>query len=654
MTAPFMDFFAKQETARRHTGRLLLLFLVAVVCIIAAVHVVVDLALKISERGAGSRFADPTLVVIDAGATLFVIIVGVAVTYVNLAAGGKAVAESCGGRRVESATRDPQERRLLNVVEEMAIASGVPVPPVFVLEEENGINAFAAGRTTSDAVVAVTRGALEQLTRDELQGVIGHEFSHILNGDMRLNLRLASWLGGIMGLAVIGEILIRVLLDSSSSRRSSSRDSKDSGQIGFALFIIGTGLFVIGYIGVFFARLIQAAVSRQREFLADASSVQFTRNPIGLATALEKIAGFKEGSRLHAPHAAMVRHMFFSNAAKPSWLDFIMSTHPPIEERIHWLDPSFNPEMAKLAAPAVGPEPEEKTNDGNDESIPGISALAAGRRKAGALPEQVRTPRHANLRQATGFVASLPEPLLAATRDSHGACAVVYALLLSDDPALRQQQLQGLRGLVGELVAQDLLKVETIEVLSESANKLSVLNLALVGLRRMDRAQFDQFHAALDYLIASDGLLDLFEFTLQKVLRRHLDVYFGITAAPKQQQTQLAALRDECVVLLSCLAHQGNKGDPARATAAYRAGLQLLALGVAPNTPFVQDACKLDTLDSALDKLNGASFPLKKKILAACAAVVSTDGQVRVEEVELLRAVSDSLDCPMPLTLASA
>lgn len=665
-----MDFFARQEAARKHTGRLLVLFLAAVVCIIVAVHGVVSVAIPLVSGGGAVKatltkarasqsnsqpvsghFTNPTFVAIDSGATLFVILCGVAFTWSSLAGGGKEVAEACGGRHVEPASSDPRERRLLNVVEEMAIASGVPVPPVYVLEDEQGINAFAAGRTTSDAVVAVTRGALDRLTRDELQGVIGHEFSHILNGDMRLNLRLASWLGGIMGLAVIGEILIRLLLDSSSSRRSSSR-SRDSGQIVFALFILGAGLFVIGYVGVFFARLIQAAVSRQREFLADASSVQFTRNPLGLANALKKIAGVREGSALHAPHASMVRHMFFSNAAKPSWLDFMLATHPPIEERIKWLDPAFNPALAQFTRMNRPEVQEPVADDENDEAAsPGVAPLAGGLRQRPCRPP-AGAPQHANLRQAAGFVGTLPEPLAAAARDPLGACAVVYALLLAEEPAMREHQLRQLREMVDAPVMDTLLRLLPLQILSDPARKLPLINFTAAGLRRMSRPQFDQFHAALDWLVASDGYLDLFEFTLQKAMCRHLDTSFGLKSVSKSQQTKLAALSAECVVLLSCLAHQGAKDDPARATKAYRGGLPLLALNDAPRDPLPQGACKLDAVAAALDKLGTATFPLKKKILAACAATVASDGEVRVGEAQLLNAISNALECPVPLDLS--
>jgi len=666
-----MDFFARQDKARRHTGRLRVLFVLAVVCIIAAVHFMVgtvvfytlrqsgrvvsgpasrqavDSPLLLGHRTARTFLAEPKLVMVDAGLTLAVILCGVGITRAKFLAGGRSVAESCGGRLVDPSSRDPLERRLLNVVEEMSIASGVPVPPVFVLEDEDGINAFAAGRTTSDAAVAVTRGALEQLTRDELQGVVGHEFSHILNGDMRLNIRLAAWLGGIMGLALIGYVLLRLLTESNAPRLSRSSRDHNKLPLVLALCLIGLCLLVVGYIGVFFGRLIQAAVSRQREFLADASSVQFTRNPQGLADALKKIAGYRKGSALRTPHASMLRHMFFSNAAKPSWLDFAMASHPPIEQRIQWLDPAFNSEMAKLVA-LPRPAASQMESEPAPDATAATSSLASRRRRVADLPAQVGAARREHLEQALAFVGSLSAPVVAAARDPHGAPALVYALLLSDEPALRARQLQRLKAKAPRPVCEDLAKLEGLPELRDRSRKLPSLDLALAGLRRMNRAQFEEFKASLDELIASDGYMDLFEFTLKKVLNRHLGIYFGIIAAPAAGGP-LLTMRHECMVLLSCLARQGHMDDPAGTSAAYRAGWRELLLATRSDEPLAQDDCKLDALGLALDRLNAASFPTKKRILTACASAVSADGEVRVEEAELLRAVSDTLDCPMPM-----
>src|SRR5437016_4331090 len=332
-----MDFFERQEQAHHNTRLLVIYFSAGVALLIATVY----LAVLLIFAGVSSRHPryyrydndqpaislwNPRLFFGVAIGTLSVIVLGSLFNTAELAQGGSVVATNLGGRLVNPSTTDPNERKLLNVVEEMAIAAGVPVPQVYLLPQERGINAFAAGHSTSDAVVSVTEGSIKLLTRDELQGVIGHEFSHILNGDMRLNLRLMGIIFGIVCLAVIGRILLQT--------RGSSRDRNP-------LPLLGLALLVLGWTGVFFGRLIQAAVSRQREFLADASSVQFTRNPAGLAGALKKIGGLSYGSKLQAAHAEEASHMFFGNGMGESFLH-LMDTHPSLEERIRALDPAFD------------------------------------------------------------------------------------------------------------------------------------------------------------------------------------------------------------------------------------------------------------------------------------------------------------------------
>ena len=330
-----MDFFTHQDRARRNTRRLVALFVLAVIAIVAAVYLAVVVFLMTTEAGEyisqGGLAAPQVLVPVVAG-TLFVIAAGSGYKTLQLSEGGPAVARLLGGKPLDPNTREADERRVLNVVEEMAIASGTPVPEVYLLAQEQGINAFAAGRTPADAVVGVTEGTARHLSRDELQGVVAHEFSHILNGDMRLNLRLIGVIHGILVISMIGYFVMR-------SGGGSSRGRKKGGA--GAVVILGLALYVIGWIGVFFGRLIKAGVSRQREFLADAAAVQFTRNPLGISGALQKIGGLGAGSRIAHRRAEEASHLFFSNALKKSFLG-LTATHPPLEERIRRIDPSFD------------------------------------------------------------------------------------------------------------------------------------------------------------------------------------------------------------------------------------------------------------------------------------------------------------------------
>ncbi|MFZ2509270.1 MAG: M48 family metallopeptidase, partial [Steroidobacteraceae bacterium] len=335
-----MDFFRRQAETRRLSRWLVLLFALAVfACVIAVDFVVVATVTVLSREaldgvptGAGAWIQHyPDVVLISSLIVLGIIGGSCLVKSSQLSAGGSVVAESLGGTRVTADTGDPLRRRLLNVVEEMAIASGVPVPAVYVLEREAGINAFAAGHNPSNAAIAVTRGALTTLNRAELQGVIAHEFSHVLNGDMRLSTRLIGWLFGLMVFALIGRFVLR-----HAPRGGGGR--KGGGAIAVIL-AAALAVMILGYIGLFFGRLIQAAVSRKRESLADASAVQFTRDPTGLRGALVKIGALGVGSRLQDTDGEEVAHLLFAAGVPRAF-----ATHPPLEERIREIDPGFRPE----------------------------------------------------------------------------------------------------------------------------------------------------------------------------------------------------------------------------------------------------------------------------------------------------------------------
>src|SRR5437016_2842902 len=460
-----MDFFERQEQAHHNTRLLVIYFSAGVALLIATVY----LAVLLIFAGVSSRHPryyrydndqpaislwNPRLFFGVAIGTLSVIVLGSLFNTAELAQGGSVVATNLGGRLVNPSTTDPNERKLLNVVEEMAIAAGVPVPQVYLLPEERGINAFAAGHSTSDAVVAVTEGAVKLLTRDELQGVMGHEFSHILNGDMRLNLRLMGIVFGIVCLAVIGRILLQ-------TRSGNSRDRNP-------LPLLGLALVILGWVGVFFGRLIQAAVSRQREFLADASSVQFTRNPAGLAGALKKIGGLSYGSKLEAAHAAEASHMFFGDGMGESFLH-LMDTHPPLSDRIRAIDPSFEGTFPLVSSAELD------SGAAVSAAFPGVSpelallaGLSAGRRDARpptrpvaarAVLPNMANPTTLHLRYAEGLRGAIPPSLQAAARESLGASALIYALLLSGDETVRQRQLDELTKATSASVSQETLRL---------------------------------------------------------------------------------------------------------------------------------------------------------------------------------------------------
>ena len=652
-----MDFFDRQAQAHRNTKLLVVYFVCGVTLLILAVYAAALLVFTGASLGHHHRYGeqasialwDPQLFFGVAVGTLAVIAMGSGFKTLELAQGGSAVTTALGGRLVDSNTTDPDERKLLNVVEEMAIAAGLPVPQVYLLPDEKGINAFAAGHSTSDAVVAVTQGSIRLLTRDELQGVIGHEFSHIVNGDMRLNLRLMGIIFGILCLAFIGRVLLY----------TRSRSSKDKNP----LPLLGLALILIGWIGVLFGRLIQAAVSRQREFLADASSVQFTRNPEGLAGALKKIGGLSYGSKLEAAHAAEACHMFFGNGMGESFFH-LMDTHPPLGERIRAIDPNFDGTFPPVSladtgrtAPLVSPPPRKTFVP---VPLPGMPRGQAG--AAGLVPPVIAVqavmpntgnPTTAHLRHAEELRGSIPASLQAAARESLGASTLVYALLLSADEGVRRKQLGELAAATSAATCQETLRIwPEVQVVATHA-KLPLADLALPGLRQMSPGQFQQFCTAVQKLVESDGEIDLFEYVLQKIVLRHLTPHFLQARKPVIQYYSLKPLATDCAVLLSALAYVGQE-EPDKIQFAFQQGAQPLSCNAqVPLSLLPQAACELDQVDAALNRLSQAVPQIKKNVLDACAQTVAADGVIQEMEAELLRAIADTLDCPMPPLIAA-
>ena len=646
-----MDFFERQDQARRNTKLLVVYFILGVAMLIVAVYAAaLGIFTGLSSRhhtGYGEEVQlvlwNPQLFLGAAVGTLAVIAMGSGFKTLELSQGGSTVATMLGGRLVAPTTSDPDERKLRNVVEEMAIAAGVPVPQIYLLPGEQGINAFAAGHSTSDAVVAVTAGAVRMLTRDELQGVIGHEFSHILNGDMRLNLRLMGIIFGILCLAVIGRVLLY----------TRSRSSKDKNP----LPLLGLALIVIGWVGVLFGRLIQAAVSRQREFLADASAVQFTRNPAGLAGALKKIGGLDLGSKLQAAHAEEASHMFFGNGMGESFFH-LMDTHPPLAERIRAIDPGFDGSFPPVRiaaeerpAPRVAPAqraPLPFPFPGLPRGQGGLAGLAPPIIASQTVMANTGNPTPAHLRYAEGLRVSIPASLQTAAQEGLGASTVIYALLLSDDEAVRRKQLDELASAASPAVCQETLRVlPDVQAVATHA-KLPLVDLALPGLRHMSPTQFQQFRTAVQKLVESDGEIDLFEYVIQKVVLRHLEPYFTQARKPAIQYYALKPLAPDCAILLSALAHLGHD-EPGQIQFAFQQGAQLLSYAARVELWLLPEAeCELAQVDEALNRLDQAVPQIKKNVLNACAQTVAADGVIQELEAELLRAIADTLDCPIP------
>jgi Zn-dependent protease with chaperone function len=635
-----MEFFEAQEAARRRTHVLIGLFVLAVLAIIAVVYLVVHLAI-----GPGAGAVDVVLLLQVAFGVGVVIAVGTAIRTASLRQGGPAVADLLGGRRVDPDTTDPAERRLVNVVEEMAIASGTPVPAIYVLDREDGINAFAAGYSTHDAAVAVTRGTLETLTRDELQGVIAHEFSHILNGDMRLNIRLIGVLYGILLLAVVGRGIVY----------AGPRGGRGRGRDGGAgwIVLLGLALLLVGYIGVFFGKLIKAAVSRQREYLADSAAVQFTRNPDGLAGALKKIGAQAQGSRIQDYHAEELSHLFFANGLRQGLFGFL-ATHPPLEERIRRIDPGWDGDYSSSASRLRPPEAHRSSArlHGTAPAPPARVAAAMDALGPAALVSSIGAPTPEHLAYASALLARFPDELTRAAHDPVEARTLVLALVAADNGELDETQSRILREAGGDTLESRVADlVPRINAQSADA-ALPLLDIALPTLQRMSPAEADQFRALVEQLIHADGRVRPFEFALSHTLVRRLQTRTGRLERGGRRVASLPSLRDEVEALLSAVVWAGAGGDAGAAHAAFDAAAKPLSEA---GHLRLRDAAEVDLrrIDAALGALEQAAPALQRRVLEACARGAAHDGRLHRREAELLRAISEALDCPMPPVLAA-
>ncbi len=577
-----------------------------------------------------------------------VTIVGLASFYkiVQLRAGGSAVAELLGGHLLDRNSTSLDERKVLNVVEEMAIASGVPVPPVYLIEDA-AINAFAAGHDTRDVAIGITRGCIQILDRDELQGVVAHEFSHIFNGDMKINLRLIGILHGILFIGLIG----RMLLDSMNTRSSFRRNSRGLGP----LIFLGIALVAIGYCGTFFGNLIKAAISRQREFLADASAVQFTRNPTGIGNALKKIGGYSLGSRIRHPRANEISHLFFGDGLKHvAWSLF--ATHPPLEDRILAVQPEWQGDYPNVTLP---PAVTQTVID--PDSVQIIDGEVFYQRTATASPAASNVGNHAmltalsaigspdttHIAQARETLGFLPDNLQRLSRETYGARAVVHCLLLDPLHEQRQKQLQLLsqtaEGSVFTLCEKIMPQVDGLPI----ALRLPLIDLCLPSLKLLSGSQHTEFMKAVMAQIQADAHVSLFEWALYSLLRHHLN------HARRQngKQLPLESVADSCQIILSALACATHNAEE-DIQQAFIISWESLSL---PTTTLSRDVLdNLANLDNAVRALSSLQVLSKPRFLKACCKAIEKNGEYETASVELLRAIADTIDAPIPPVIHNA
>lgn len=642
-----MRFFEHQERARLRTRALVGLFALAVAAVVVAVDAVVVGTLALGQTQAGimttiEHAPTPLAPMGDAlllTSILTLALIGLAALWrrARLRVGGTQVARELGGVALDAEPGDLQRQRLRNLVEEMALAAGVPVPQIFVLERESGINAFAAGYTPADAAIAVTRGALEKLDRDQLQGVIAHELSHIVNGDTRIDIRLMAALFGILAVSLLGRRL------AGAAASGSTRPGRTS-----SLVLVGWALALIGYLGVLAGRLVKAALARQREYLADASAVQFTRNPDGIAGALKRIA-VEPGGALLGVDTEEVSHMTFGEGTR-TWL---LSSHPPIEERIRRIDPRFHPAQLQalarrlgLHAAARGPAAAGGAEAGPEPGLAKADARGGEAPETAELFSAIGDPDQAALLAAALVVESLPDGLLAAARSPDWAPSLLCLLLLAGDTQLRERQsLTVARGLGGE-AEQRLRHLVAEHPTPTQRQRLPLAELAFPALKRRPREDLVRLGRTIESLIRADGQVEVFEYALARMLRVQIADALDPSRVRPAGRLELADLESEARALILAVARLGHADEPA-ARAAEAAGLAQAGLAQTRG-PNLGETWR-EAFDRALPPLDGLRPRAKGTLVAALGATVTHDHRVIVAEAEALRAICAVLHAPLPM-----
>ena len=644
-----MNFFERQREVRAASKRLVILFILAVLVITAIVNFAAIAATEVSERAqATPQQLIGMSVVVTGGLLLLIAGVSIVKTLMLRQGGGVKVAESLGAIRIPDMPTDPQLRRYRNIVEEIAIASSTPVPVLYYLPQEAGINAFAAGYTPADAAVCVTQGSLDRLNRDELQGVIAHEFSHIVNGDMRLSLRLVGVLAGITALAVIGRTVAYW----------GGRGDDDDG-FGLGLAALGLVVLAAGWIGVFFGRLIKAAVSRQRESLADASAVQFTRQTSGLTGALKKIGGLEAGSKLRSPKTENVSHMLFGegvnlqgrhNRSAGGGLSALYSalyaTHPPLIKRIQALEPDFTASTLEALRDGWRQQPPDGLAEDARMGFADAPAPQAAppRPDAREYAAAVGNPTAASYEAGARIRKEIPQNVNDLAHHPGTAVPLIYGLIFDRDQNVRQTQYGIVARYHGKQLADESWRCAAELDNLDPSLRLPVASIAFPALRGRPEAETRQMTTVLGELINADSQVDIFEYCLGTLVFVGLNEALTSGSPWRSRRASLAGAQNAVCCLIAVLAQTGNT-DPAAAAAAFGAGISVAYPGA--RIPFVpvQGVLALEQVWPVIDGLEGND---KASVVAAVATTVTADGVVTMEESELLRTVCGVLHCPVP------
>lgn len=655
-----MNFFEKQEQARKQSRWLILAFtgvtllIIAVIALITLVFTSYFVPITSNITGMQAHSVENILsienikqhsniLILTGSITAAVIGIASLFKITTLSSGGARVAVNLGGTLVTGDTHDPLRKRLYNIVEEISIASGIPVPDVFILENEPGINAFAAGHSPSDAAVAVTQGAIERLNRAELQGVIAHEFSHIFNGDMRLNIRLMGILFGIMVVAIIG----RKFIYASHIQRSSRNNNA------LSVIAIGGVLMLVGYIGLFFARMIKSALSRQREFLADASAVQFTRDPSGIAGALKKIAAYNHASYL-VTDTEEVGHMLFGSGMRA----LMFETHPPLEQRIERIEKRFNASEITELAKKLKQEDQRKHSQASDAAK---EQLNKNNKKKNTnfldvdeIISNIGDPSTNRIAAASLFSESLSENLKHAARSIEWSPEVLIYTLMDTNNDLRDKQLMIVLQEMGDISEGKVRHLISSNDLIDIEERLPVFEIAFPSIKRRPLIELEKLLSTIEKLSRVDQNIDSFEFLLSRLIRQYLFESATPNKAKLHGKKKLVDHVDELTLVVSILAAHGQNANSSQglqyAQRAFKAGMSSAGIKH-KNLSFTEGWQQ--KLDEALTKLDRLTEKDKEKVVRALATTVLDDKKLITEEQEMMRVISAILHVPVPILQAA-
>ena len=639
-----MNFFEQQDKARSKTSRLVIMFLTGIVVlgIIAFVAVFMGYILFLGDSYNDEEEAFSIALTF---AIVFVIILLLA-TWFKISqlrrGGGPQVAKELGGILLEEGNLDKIEhvsqhkiKVLMNINKEMALASGVPVPNLYLIEDE-GVNAFAAGYTPLNSVIGVTSGAVNALNREELQGVIAHEYSHILNGDVKINLRFAGILFGLTVIYFIGEFLLRII--GSGSRRRSSK--KEGGGIGGVLVIIAVACFVVGLIGRLFANIIGSLVSKQREFLADASAVQFTRNPNGIANALNKIrSGF--GSEVTSASSSKFSHMFFGIPAKSSGFSALFGTHPPLTDRIKRIDPTFDFSKA-YSDQKTNVEPAKKVKRDNKGFIENVTGAI--------IATQAGNVQAVNIKKAGEILKKIPDKLLNYASQKTEAVPLLYALIMAGS---KETTLIGSiqKRIISEKYGKDMPfkgleeKTQLIKKL-DLVFRLPLLNLIIPNIKQLTEKEKGLVNFCVKGLALADGKISTFEIAAIQILKSALNDKDDNFGSNNEDSECRSISRVICFI-----ASKGNMNEVNTKKAIEKGLIECKNSPIFSkhSSKFVRiDHVKPEDVLKSLETLSNSTFKKKEVCLNAFSQTINFDKKITIEEKEIQYAIFEALGCPHP------